>query len=76
MMPKPKWLTDKENGVEKIKYEPLRCIDCKHFDGKPIKDIKYKGKEKVMLWECAIHPGCYNTKYSVRCRDWERDDII
>ena len=75
-MSKPKWLKDIENGVEKPKYIYKTCSECKHFNGKPINEIKYKGKEKCMLWECAIHHGCYNTRHSVRCSDWVSDDII
>ena len=71
-MPKPKWLKDIDNGVEKQKFEPKRCGDCEYFAGSPIKEVKYKGKERVMLWECMKHPDCYNTKYSVRCSDWKR----
>lgn len=71
-MPKPQWLKDIDNEVEKPKFEPRRCGDCQHFNGKPIKEVKHKNKERCMLWECAIHPGCLNTKYSVRCSDWKR----
>lgn len=74
-MPKPQWLSDIDNGVEKPKYEPKRCGDCQHFTGKAIREVRWKNKEKCMLWECAIHSGCYNTKHSVRCEDF-KDAII
>lgn len=75
-MTKPDWLIE----AEKKKNQPVRgytyCKDCKHFNGKYIRETKHKGKERCAVWECAIHPGCYNTRYSIRCEDWESADII
>lgn len=44
---------------------------CKHF-GPVVKMVKYKGKEWTELHECAIHPGCFNTKYSIICETFNR----
>lgn len=51
--------------------EPDLCCDCKHY-GRPVKKTKHLGKEKVMVHECDIHPGCYNTMYSIVCDDFVR----
>lgn len=75
-MSKPKWLKDIDNGVERLKVEHKTCKDCEHFNGKFMREIKYKGKERCALWECAIHPKCYNTKHSIRCSDWKDAGII
>jgi hypothetical protein len=66
-MPKPQWLQDIENE-KKIQYE--YCFNCIHY-GPVIGWTKHKGKEIVEVHECAIHPGCFNTSYSIRCEDYK-----
>lgn len=66
-MSKPEWLINTEQNkkrLELVKY----CSQCRYF-GKVVKQTKHKGKEWVDVHECAIHPGCFNTKYSVCCGD-------
>lgn len=69
-MPKPQWLIDKEQGVQRIRTEPNTCGKCKYF-GRHIKMIRYKGASWEGLHECDVHPGCFNTKFSICCDDWK-----
>lgn len=68
-MPKPKWLVEAERQREHPKKAPSLCIDCIYL-GKPIKQTKHRDEEVVEVYECEIHPGCLNTKYSICCDDW------
>lgn len=66
-MPKPDWLIENEKKKRRfIKY----CEHCRYF-GDIVKQTKHNRKEVVDVHECAIHHGCFNTKYSVGCSDWE-----
>lgn len=44
------------------------CEDCAHY-GPYHHKAKHKGQEWVEVHECAIHPGCMNSKYSIQCPD-------
>jgi hypothetical protein len=68
-MPKPQWLIDREMQARKMVVEPDLCGDCIYF-GRFEKYAKYKGKEKVEVRECDIHPKCFNVKYSICCDDF------
>lgn len=69
-MTKPEWLKEVERKKSLAStYTPKMCKDCAYF-GKPIKQTKHRGKERVWVHECDIHPGCMNTVYSVCCGDW------
>ena len=70
MSEKPAWLTEAEWEKYRIRREHSLCIDCA-YRGKPFKVTWHKGKEKTAVFECALHPGCYNTKYSISCGDWK-----
>lgn len=67
-MSKPQWLKDQE-GYKPPKKE-YHCYECVNYCGQRIGETKHKGVEKVEVWECKIHPGCFNTKYSIRCNDF------
>lgn len=65
-MAKPQWLKNKEqiNGrIGKL------CKTCTHY-GKMVDQAKYKNKEWVEIHECAIHPKCFNSEYSIQCEDY------
>lgn len=68
-MSKPQWLIDKKEHKPSRILIP-RCIDCLHI-GTPLRYVKHKDKTRVVLFECAKHPGCYNTQFSLACDDWE-----
>lgn len=70
-MSKPEWLVEQEKKKHVKAYEPRLCVDCIYF-GKFVKFTKHKGKEKCEVHECDIHPGCFNTKFSVCCGDWTK----
>jgi hypothetical protein len=76
-MAKPRWLIDienKENGIGR--KDPHTCGECR-FRGKPIGTVRYGSKKKwTNLYECAIHPGCRNTQFSVQCGDWEQAELL
>lgn len=68
-MPKPKWL--KENQEKsRVEEQARKCMDCLHF-GRPVKETRHRGKERCMIHECDIHPGCMNTRFSLACSDWK-----
>lgn len=68
-MPKPQWLKDREAQAQRLTAEPELCCDCIYY-GPPVGYAKHKGKERVEVHECDIHPNCLNTKYSLRCGDF------
>lgn len=71
-MSKPQWLKDNEQSKEELGPDASMyhlCVDCKHL-GEFVKMVKYRGTELTELYECDIHPGCLNTKYSCSCKDW------
>lgn len=47
-----------------------KCCDCRYFTGKYVTHTVHKGKDKCEVWECAIHPGCNNTRFSLACSDY------
>lgn len=65
---KPGWM--KKQEAAKTRPCPRTCGECRHL-GSPVRNIKYKGKQWEMLYECAVHPGCFNTVHSIRCPEWE-----
>lgn len=69
-MAKPKWLVEAEKKKQSIKFKPKTCGECKYL-GKPVKIITVKGIGKTELYECAIHPGCFNNVHSMICDDWK-----
>lgn len=68
-MAKPGWLKEKENSAPSVEEMADKCADCSHF-GRPVKYARHKGKEKVLVHECAIHSGCLGTRYSLACKDY------
>lgn len=68
-MTKPQWLIDKENHKLEIHRDPDMCCDCLYF-GAFVKKTKHKGKDWCEVHECDIHPGCFNTEYSICCDDF------
>lgn len=59
----------KDQEAKKLVPPPKTCGECEHL-GTPVKFVKYKGKERTELYKCDIHDS-FNTKYAVRCSDWE-----
>ena len=74
-MSKPQWLKDRESQAKRITVEPDYCRDCIYF-GKFVKRTRHKGKELVDVHECDINPGCLNTKYSICCDDFMREQLV
>lgn len=66
---KPDWLIKQESKKFLASDGPVTCETCDHF-GKPVKMTKHKGEKWCEVHECAIHPGCYNTRFSLSCSDW------
>lgn len=56
---------------KKIADKAQRCMMCQHY-GPFIKYTRHKndGPKDVDVHECAIHPGCMNTRFSLACSDW------
>lgn len=71
MMAKPDWLVEAEE-TKKRELNLTLCETCKYY-GKPLKKTKHRGKETVIVYACEKHPGCMNTKYSIRCSDYEEN---
>ena len=67
-MAKPDWLKENEKDRPKVEDTAKKCVDCAYF-GRPVKETRHKGKEKCMVHECDIHPGCMNTRFSLACED-------
>ena len=74
-MPKPQWLKDKEMGAKRLSYDPDLCCECIYY-GRIVKHTRHKGKERVEVHECDIHPKCLNTKYSICCEDFTREQLV
>lgn len=68
---KPEWLKEVERKKNSIAQEPNKCIDCLYF-GRYVKDTKHRGKDRCAVHECDIHPGCFNTEFSICCSDWTK----
>lgn len=66
-MPKPEWLKDRERP----KYQPKSwCRNCTQY-GRLVGYTRRKDKTMAEVHECAIHPKCLNTAYSIGCDDYE-----
>lgn len=74
-MPKPQWLKDKEAQVQRLSVEPVLCCKCLYY-GPLVKFAKHKGKERVEVHACDIHPNCLNTKYSICCDDFMEEQLV
>lgn len=68
-MSKPQWLKDREQQVQRVCVEPDYCCSCVYY-GPIVKFTKHKGKERVEVHACDVHPNCLNTKYSICCDDF------
>lgn len=73
-MAKPDWLIEQERKKSQPKREFPKCCDCVYY-GRPVKKTRHKGKELIPVFECDLHPGCFNTMYSVRCDDWTPTEL-
>lgn len=67
-MAKPSWLKENEEWERRL-IKLKRCHECSHY-GPHVRTSKHKGKESTSVHECALHPGCFNTKYSFACKDF------
>lgn len=74
-MSKPQWLIDKEMQARRVSVEPDTCDKCIYY-GRLVKYSKHRDKEKVEVHECDLHPGCLNTKYSICCDDFMREELV
>lgn len=74
-MSKPQWLKDREANVQRVVKEPDLCVGCIYY-GPLVKFSKHKGKERIAVHACDIHPGCENTEYSIRCDDFMAEQLV
>lgn len=74
-MPKPQWLKDREQQATRITVDPDLCERCIYY-GPLVKFAKHKGVERVEVHACDIHPNCMNTKYSICCDDFTREELV
>lgn len=67
-MSKPKWL---ESNERKRMFEDnvRRCRDCANL-GTPVRKTKGNRAGSKMVYECDVHPGCYNTPDAYACSEW------
>lgn len=65
---KPEWLEENEGDARSF-ANARKCFDCAHR-GLSHHWTKHRGKGRYVVRECAIHPKCFNTKFSVACKDW------
>ena len=72
-MSKPEWLVEAEKA--RSKPEPDTCGTCANI-GRFIRQTRHKGKELTWIFECSVHAGCLNTKFSICCDDWEPRDLV
>lgn len=72
-MPKPDWLVEAEGRVNWVKC--ATCWDCIYL-GMPVKMTKHRNKSWTEVFECDIHPGCFNTKYSICCDDFTIRELV
>lgn len=70
---KPDWLIEAEKKKNnKIKFVPRTCGQCEYW-GEPVRMVKVLGQTgKHVQRECAIHPGCFNTRFAYSCDDWSK----
>lgn len=74
-MPKPDWLVEVEQNRNRITVDPDTCSDCVYL-GQPIKLTKHKDRVWTEVFECDIHPGCFNTKFSICCDDFTPEYLV
>lgn len=74
-MPKPQWLIDKEQHAERQLPDPDRCCDCLYY-GPTVKFTKHRSGENVDVHLCDIHVNCFNTKFSICCDDFIREELV
>ena len=74
-MSKPDWLIEAERKRNCRRPDPDTCITCIYL-GRPYKLVKHKGIEWTELYECDIHPGCFNTKFSICCDDYTCGQLL
>lgn len=70
-MPKPEWLVEVEErkrAEEKARRDT--CLTCEHV-GRYVSRTRCADGERLDVFECAIHPGCYNTIRSIKCEDYK-----
>lgn len=69
-MSRPEWLDENERD-RRIRDRANRCISCASFFGRHVGTTRHRGTgERIDVVECALHPGCMNTKYSLACKDF------
>ena len=69
-MTKPQWLIDNER--KRNAPEPDMCHTCIYY-GKIVGTTKHRGKTRCDVHECDIHPGCFNTQFSICCADHTKE---
>ena len=69
-MPKPDWLK-KQESYNRSMRNARYCSYCDHY-GDMVKTTRHNGKELVDVHACSLHPGCFNTIYSLACSDFKR----
>lgn len=57
--------------IRKLDYRSPHCWMCKHF-GTPHHVAKHRGGKYETSYECALHPGTYNTRFSLACTDFDK----
>ena len=62
-------------GAQRIVKDPDLCADCIYY-GPLVRYTKHKGKERVGVHACDIHPNCENTKYSICCEDFTSSQLV
>ncbi len=68
-MGKPAWLEENER---RRKFEDIarRCRDCRNL-GTPVRKTNGNRAGSKIVYECDIHPGCYNTADAYACAEWD-----
>lgn len=69
-MTKPEWLIQHEKEKAAM-AKANHCFDCIH-KGEFHHWTKHCGKGRYAVHECAIHPGCMNTEFSIGCDDFKK----
>lgn len=57
--------------VREADYNADHCWMCEHF-GEPHHTARHRGQRFEVNYECVIHPGVYNTRFSLSCTDFKR----
>ena len=68
-MSKPKWLKDKESGVQRYVRSYDMCENCIYF-GSVVGYTRRHDGQRAAVHECDIHPNCLNTEHSICCDDF------